>query len=527
MINCIEYIWNNIANIEVLLSILAMLCSFFLWLKTIITRRKLNVYLRKWLAKDTLKCLKYYIDTKGQQIDPCEYDEIRVANICKITEKLIPFFLKEVFKNNINNQYFVLLGDSGVGKTTFMIQLFKGYKKKLIKKYNIEYIPLLHANCINEIENIKNPENTILLLDGLDENPFALIDYKVFMNELLCKTELFYKIIITCRTQFFPNEKEEPYETGRISFDMKNKKNLFYKIYISPFEDKDIERFLKKKYPTFLNEKKRNKAIDVVRKTPYLMVRPMLLSYIDDLIQEENEYDYVYQIYEQLTEKWMLRESVPYEKLYEFTRVTAIYMYRHNTNYIEAKDIKNICKQYNINLREIEAKSRSLLNRNGIGDYKFAHKSIYEFILAREAINNLEFREEHDFSKLDMAEVFFNEMSSVYIKKELEKGTISGNFAKLEFSNIDFKTYIFESAIFRSASFVECDFSGCDLQLVDFNNCYFKKCSFFKTNFCDSICEEIDFDDCNLLEIMWRDSKISKCIFVNSDLRRADFGSVK
>lgn len=400
-------IWNNISDIDAFVSVIVMLCSGFLWLMSILRSGKLNRYLRKWLPKEILKSLKYYVDTNGQQVDPCEHDEISDTNSCKITTKLIPFFIKEVFTNNVQNQYFILLGDSGMGKTTFMVQLFKKYRRKIIKKYNIEYIPLLYDNCVDMMDKIEEQENTILLLDGMDENLKALENYEDFMNELMEITERFYKVIITCRTQFFPNEKEEPYETGRIRFNLNNKKNLFYKIYVSPFKDEDIRHFLKKKYPFIFNIKKRKKAMKVVSKSPYLMVRPMLLSYIDDLIQDEVEYKYIYQIYEQLTKKWMHRESIADEKLNVFTRKTAIHMYRRGTNYIDAQDINKICRQFDINMREIEAKSRSLLNRNGLGDYKFAHKSIYEYILAREAMDNIDFRKEHDFSKLDMAQLFF------------------------------------------------------------------------------------------------------------------------
>lgn len=517
-------LWYNIGNIESFFNISILLVGGILGVKSLLRRKKLKNYLKKWIPKNVLASTKYYVNTRGQQIDPCEYDEISNANNCKITTELVPFFIKDVFANDFQNQYFIVLGDSGTGKTTFMIQLFKKYRKKIRKEHDIEFIPLNLDSCIQEIRKIPNPENIILLLDGLDENSDALSDYEKFIGILLKETERFYKVIITCRTQFFPNEKAEPYETGKISFSLKNKKNVFYKIYISPFGEADIKCFLKKKYPFFFNAKKRKRAEEVVRKSPYLMVRPMLLSYIDDLIQEDTEYEYIFQIYEQLTEKWMDRESVPNEKLDAFSRRTAVHMYRKNTIYIKPQDIGDICSQYNIELREIEAKSRSLLNRNGLGDYKFAHKSIYEYFLAREAMDNLDFRKEHNFSKLDMANIFFKEMSSIYIDTAMHKNPVTGNFTKMELSHVE--VTLLQSkyfpAILDSASVRNSFFKGCHFQKTILNNCRFYDCEFTMADFTKKKYVGVYFNNCKLAKTQCLETSFIKCSFVDCDMRETD-----
>lgn len=561
-------IWSNASDIEAIISIGCALFSCVIWLTIKIQNRSVNRYLRKWLTKDAMHSLRYYIATTGQQIDPCENEEIGETNECKITKKLVPFFIKEVFKNKVQNQYFAILGDSGMGKTTFMIQLFKSYKRKFLKKYRIEFLPLSYQICLSEINNIKKPESTILLLDGLDENPDALENYDMFMEELLKATQGFYKVVITCRTQFFPNKQSEPYEVGyiRIPFNMNNKKNRFYKIYVSPFEEKDIMHFLRKKYPFLINAEKRKRAWRVISKSPYLMVRPMLLSYIDDLIQGDNEYRHIYQIYEQLTGNWMRRENIPYLKLCEFTRITARHMYENNSNHIKKDEISAICKRYEVNLREIEAKSRSLLNRNGIGDYKFAHKSIYEYFLAKEAMENVEFREIMDFSKLNMAELFFREMSDVYIDEELLENTISGDFTAMALINKDFSQKRIENAVFRMAQIQNCNFSNCNLRAADVTGCTFSHCDLSKARldgveqvgisfincemtglrfagatcnkvrfnkcslplavFSKSVCEDMDYNACNMQGAHFENSIVIRGTFMDTDLRGANLKEV-
>ena len=67
-------------------------------------------------------------------------------------------------------------------------------------------------------------------------------------------------------------------------------------------------------------------------------------------------------------------------------------MYFNKTVYIKVSEIQKNCEEYGIQLSDLEAKSRSLLNRNANGIYKFAHKSILEFILAKKAIKDAQFR---------------------------------------------------------------------------------------------------------------------------------------
>ena len=61
---------------------------------------------------------------------------------------------------------------------------------------------------------MKDKENTILLLDAFDEDLEAIKDHQKRLNQILSKVHKFREIVMTCRTQFFPSEKEEPDRTG-------------------------------------------------------------------------------------------------------------------------------------------------------------------------------------------------------------------------------------------------------------------------------------------------------------------------
>jgi hypothetical protein len=409
-------------------------------------KRKLAKDLHPFYDKPVIdKAVEFFVPTKCQNVDPCRENEPRESYAFTTREKLIPFFMKKAFNANNEQRYYLVLGDSGMGKTTFMINLFVRYQNRLFgKKYNIRLFPLGDDRVDEFIDRIEDSQKvkTILLLDGLDDDPKAWNDQGKRLRDLMQKCRLFREVIITCRTQFFPSESQEPYETGVRKFDTEGGgQHIFRKIYLSPFDDKDIKIYLNKKFGrlNILNHQKKALAQMIVVKSPNLMVRPMLLSYIDDLILPIDDqrtpikYDYPHEIYEVLIGKWILRESrrVPVEmqrefieNMYLFSKEIALKIHKNMKDasglFIEASDILPLAKSFEINLDELELKGRSLLNRNTEGKFKFAHKSIFEYIIALQSYQNrsvtktpdenLAIISPIDFEDLDQAKSFFADM---------------------------------------------------------------------------------------------------------------------
>ena len=355
-----------------------------LWRRIWAPYREYTKFVDRVYSKDTRKAIaKYYIPTRAQDIDPCEFDEIRENNGNYITQLLVPFFCNDAFKSSSQGKYYLVLADSGMGKTTFLLRLFREclFDRSIRKQLSTKMIPLSQDNCLQTIQNVENQENTILLLDALDENAAAIEDYEAFFVELLKCTESFNKIVVTCRTQFFPNRASEPVETGRIRVGTGAKKEEIIKKYISPFSDEEVKQYLKKQYR--FNKKKQDQAYQIVTKVPVLMARPVILNWINFLCDSTEEYKYSYQIYSEIIDKWIERECIGHtdNSLYELSRTIANYMYMNNTTSMSADKVEEIAANKNIQLAPIIAKSRSLLNRNGNGEYKFAHRSFLEYFI--------------------------------------------------------------------------------------------------------------------------------------------------
>lgn len=220
-----------ISLISYLLGILSVIFSVFLFLKKIVLewflKRKLSKYQYMALGyninDDTKKTFDYYISARWQKVNPCNFEN---NNPCD-SQELIPYMMYNIKKNS--NKYYIILGDSGMGKTTSLYMMFFYYYKKLFRRYMIKYVPLYSKHVIREIEEIENKQNTILLLDGLDENNEAMQDYEKFLDEIISSTTKFYMIIISCRTHFFSSEAKEPKYINSFSVNTMQKKIVLLK----------------------------------------------------------------------------------------------------------------------------------------------------------------------------------------------------------------------------------------------------------------------------------------------------------
>ncbi|MEN8186899.1 MAG: ATP-binding protein [Bacteroidota bacterium] len=381
------------------------------------------------------KAKKDYVRTKYQNLDPSDEINHKRSSAFLAKEDLLNFFLKKVFRQNLNtNQFYLILGDSGTGKTTFclnLISIYNSINNSLFTNRKIKLLPLgIDSDTLkNSLTNIKKPHKTILILDGFDKAPD--IKHDEIQNEfdrLIDLVKHFKIVIITCRTQYFPSQKEE---SNELKIKMLNsKENGFYsikKIYVSPFESEDIKKYINKTFHIFQKKQKR-KAYNIVNNTNGLLARPMHLSYIKDLADDkEKSFETKTDIYEALILAWIEQDSNKYPEnqrdffksnlsFYSYELTKFIYdNYEKNGLFIPLGTVEKLSKEFNIDLDKIELESRSLLNRNSGDQYKFSHKSIYEFLLAyltytsREAertIINLNF----DIHQYDHALSFFEEM---------------------------------------------------------------------------------------------------------------------
>lgn len=382
-----------------------------------------------------------FIPTQWQQFSPTHEEEPSFSGSYVAKVPLIPHFLKNAFDEKKDSQkFYLVLADSGMGKTTFMINLYVKYNSffNFNKKYKIKLLPFGDTRILDLIKEIKSEEakNTILLLDAFDEYkgllppevPDGLTDelrFRKKLDEIIEFVRDFREVVITSRTQYFPGQEHKPYELKIPRFDDKGFHTLA-KLYISPFNNEEIKQYLNKKYGVFKfwNWKKKKIAQNVVHNSPKLMVRPMLLSYIDYLVDGNRTFKNTYEIYDTLIEKWIDREATKRKHettqreqfkndLYSYSRFVALEIYnkRKETGllYLPKSEIVEVAEKNFIGLQDYEITGQSLLTRDADYNWKFAHKSIFEFFIAKEATTttDMDFLAHLDFTGIVMAKSFF------------------------------------------------------------------------------------------------------------------------
>lgn len=380
-----------------------------------------------------------YIETHFTSLPPHEYDDPIQSTTASTRESMTAFCDRILSPYNPNNKLYIVLAGSGMGKTTFMVNMFCHYVNSHMTRKGLPLdVKLLRLddenifNRINVLSSSIDPGKTILLLDALDENRDASEDFAAFKEELETAIEPYKLVIITCRDQFFDSEKDVPEETKWVSSGKEKNLINYFKVYISPFSDADVEKYLSVKYGKWNYRKKRKQARLIVKKCRSLMVRPLLLSYIDDLVDEKAEYRELADIYDRLIDKWLQREinsidaSERQERkdmLYKFSSDIAIAIYENwrktKKMQLSVDQMNEFMSEYKYDSVPYRIKQRSLINRNVSGEYKFSHKSFLEFFLAKKKFEDNSF--DLQFEGMDMAKEFFNGFCakeySIYEKK--------------------------------------------------------------------------------------------------------------
>lgn len=411
---------------------------------------------------------KEYVGQYSVNSNPGNFDEPDKAIVARNGSMKI--ILRDFFSDN-NRKYMIVLGDSGLGKTTFSMSLaFGPGARDVLKNYLLVIIDLGSSGrglSVNEkIQSIKNKQNTLLVLDAFDEDQYAQDDPQKRLVELLSLCCGFAKVIITSRTQFFYKDSDIPdSSTVKIRSPRSIGVPVEYvldRVYLSPFSYEDALQLLRKCFGFDIIGFFR--AQRLIRRVPSLSARPMLIRYMPFIKDSNFVGGSIFGFYGAVIDQWLLRESLNSDLsiLYNFSvaiayriaigaevvrshkKTVSYYYIRTNgdlhrviynrisggediSSKINVEKIRSGCADLDLsifygiplpeNYTKRTAASRSLLNRTANGNYKFAHKSIMEFLLVKEILSGATSECEIRFS--DMMTTFL--FSALCVKYENTK----------------------------------------------------------------------------------------------------------
>jgi formylglycine-generating enzyme required for sulfatase activity len=363
-------------------------------LKQICMERKKELNdINKIMFGDPLELAQYYVEPDCQEMNPAvrRMEDEMVAKQ-PIMLKINQFFKQKVFHDGSNQ--LVILSDAGMGKSALLVMLKLMHLTNLWHQDFACVLKKLGRGSIKEMKAIKNQRDTILLLDSLDEDPKAHGRAKDRLLDLLEVSQPFAKVIITCRTQFFPpGEKHEMELPGQVCVGPYR----CYSKYLSFFNNPKVYDYLAKRFPKrFLglatDQKKIGDAKTIIAKMGTLRCRPMLLSCIEDLMASTSitKGASEYCIFNALFDSWLRREQTKkpdliLADLHDACVILAVWMQIRNKRDISEAELHWLIEEIAMvrTIAQIDMKGRPLLNRNSDGDYRFSHYAIQEFCVAK------------------------------------------------------------------------------------------------------------------------------------------------
>ncbi len=341
-----------------------------------------------------LQSTQYYISPKCSNIDPAQEEEVRQALMAtreSLFEK-IDYFID----HGSPKRHLLILADSGTGKTSFVLNYYAyRLRRRKRKAPNLFLVYLGFKDADERLRKYENKNETIVFLDALDEDTKAIEDHRMRIRELMDICRDYRRVIITCRTQFFPSDEEIPVETGVVLLGPRRagEKGVyeFWKLYLSPFDDNDINRYLQRRFSIW-QLRERKKARELAFQVKALSARPMLLAHIPDVVKSNTSITQSYQLYQLMVNAWLERESSWVQKsdLKEYSELLSVNLYTcredRGMERIPYKELADLAHDWRIDLSQWQLSGRSLLNRDAQGNYKFAHRSIMEYLFVNRLI---------------------------------------------------------------------------------------------------------------------------------------------
>ncbi|NJO91175.1 MAG: hypothetical protein HC831_21085 [Chloroflexia bacterium] len=333
-------------------------------------------------------------------------------------ENILSYLKDHVLKlkpiNDRSYQYFFVLSDSGIGKTTLLLKLFLEAKRININADKVYFLPLSEWRNIDEIEIDENEKN-ILILDSMDENFDLHINDKSypfnerlnhFLEKLKDLTKGFDRIVISSRSQFFRDYEVLKEFTKTLGDDSE----YYYKtLVLCPFNKRQRNRYLRKKFKHKRIAYKKAKGI-ISKLKDNTLNRQLLISNIDLLFgvfESENYFEEAndFLLFKKILDSWKKLEIRKLKKIqYSISERERI----HNQVDVFCKtlarklfltqDTGNLGYKFEEidNLKELElirTKRKILINRSFLildrdNRYRFAHRSIFDFYLAQLAVED-------------------------------------------------------------------------------------------------------------------------------------------
>ena len=142
-------------------------------------RKELGTLIKSFQDVDISEAAIGYIIPNCSNVDPSGQEDLR--NTVGVQQNVFDALENELSAEG--RRHILVLADSGMGKTTLLLNLVgRELKKPREQRKRIALIPLSQPDAIDQIGSIESKRDTILLLDAFDEDARAIEDAPTRMD---------------------------------------------------------------------------------------------------------------------------------------------------------------------------------------------------------------------------------------------------------------------------------------------------------------------------------------------------------
>jgi uncharacterized protein YjbI with pentapeptide repeats len=474
---------------------------------------------------DPYSLAQFYVEPYCQNDNPANADENEPQRYVTspIFTALDKFFQGEFNKKDDGRHQMFILSDAGMGKSSLLVMLALIHLTKFWpQQYGCKLVKL-SPTADAQIKEIRNKAETVLLLDALDEDPSGWGNIKERLVSLLHLTKPFRRVVISCRTQFFPSrEATRVGQTERIEI-------AGFKcplLYLSLFDRTQVRDYLEKRFPQDTHTASRAELIDrseqIIEKMGSLSFRPLLLSHIDDLLESPDQEWNEYAVYRTLLDIWLAREerkinegrkesTVTKNQLKRACSVIASRMQHSGRRELPEQALKGWLSDA-IELKflsQVDVGGRSLLNRNSQGEFRFSHYTMQEFLVAEALMTRGGFFGEREGTRVTQKMLDFMRGSRPKRPRAGEGDETLTNFDDVDFSGLDLSDLSFTQCAMNRARFVNsrclrAKFDDVEMQNAVLDHTDFRESRFTNVNLDNAVALGSTFTDSYFIQVTMR-----------------------
>ncbi len=408
-------------------------CEKYLW----VYRERLKVFHEQDIIREIMD-FTGYLKSHIRQYNDSSLSDHYIDILDKNTGEPLEYSVRDFLQETEYNA-FLILGDYGCGKTSFLLNLACQLSEEYFCWEN-EYIPIFiplrdYAKAIHmenlfldifvnkchmpnvSIEAFKlmlKYMKFVLLFDGFDEVAKRVnYDVKFEIFQQICQyCSENTKIIVTCRPNYFQESGEyrKLMQNAYLQFEPNMVNNaLFTETYIADLEPEQVHEYILS-YSDVLGKEglDAEEIEDIIGNThdltdlsrrPFLLniivqTLPKIISDLDDK-EKKGKINAAF-LYQNYTDVWLDRENskgktlIRKEDKLHFCMHMAYKMYQDDILAIHFSKLPDEIRTYFPNLHQMDEidyfshdiQSCSFMNSDGNGNFKFIHKSFMEYFVA-------------------------------------------------------------------------------------------------------------------------------------------------